>query len=197
MQQFAETCEAIAATTKKLQKTAIVAGYLKSRSIDEAATSAVFLSGKPFPAWEEMTLQVGGQLLWRVVADLSGREEVALTSSYRQRGDLGAVAEDVLPTRPEQALHILDVAELFRHIASARGLAAKTALVRDLLARATPLEAKYVVKIMTGDLRIGLKESLVEETISKAYGAPLADVQRATMLLGDIRETLASPPTVT
>jgi DNA ligase 1 len=78
----------------------------------------------------------------------------------------------------------------FRQIAAARGPAAKTALVRDLLSRATPLEAKYIVKIMTGDLRIGLKESLVEEAIAKACGGTLADVQRANMLLGDIGETL-------
>jgi DNA ligase-1 len=59
-----------------------------------------------------------------------------------------------------------------------------------LLARATPLEAKYIVKIMTGDLRIGLKESLVEEAIARAFGSTLTEVQRANMLLGDIGETL-------
>ena len=99
MQQFAETCEAIAATTKKLQKTAIVADYLKSRTIDEAAVSAVFLSGRAFPAWEETTLQVGGSLLWRVVAELSGKDEAELTAAYRRHGDLGAVAGEVLPER--------------------------------------------------------------------------------------------------
>jgi DNA ligase-1 len=62
--------------------------------------------------------------------------------------------------------------------------------VRDLLARATPVEAKYIVKIMTGDLRIGLKESLVEDAIARAYGGTLAEAQRANMLLGDIGETL-------
>ena len=85
---------------------------------------------------------------------------------------------------------ILEVGKIFREIAAARGPAAKTPLVRDLLARAAPLEAKYIVKIMTGDLRIGLKESLVEEAIAKAYGGTLAEVQRANMLLGDIGETL-------
>lgn len=194
MHKLAETCEAIAATTKKLQKTAIVADYLKSRTTDEAAVSAVFLSGRPFPAWEETTLQVGGSLLWRIVAELSGKDESALTSAYRKRGDLGAVAADVLEERSGQGLQILEVADAFRQIAAARGPAAKTAIVHDLLSRAKPLEAKYIVKVMTGDLRIGLKESLVEEAIAKAYGATLAgaleEVQRANMLLGDIGETL-------
>ena len=208
MRKFAETAEAIAATTKKLQKTALVAEYLKSRPTDEAAASAIFLSGRAFPAWEETTLQFGGRLLWRVVAELSGQTESALAAAYRKHGDLGAVAGDVLPERSGQGLRILEVAETFEHIATARGPAAKAALVRDLLGRATPLEAKYIVKIMTGDLRIGLKESLVEEAIAKAYletpaakllnatkdGAikdgALKEVQRANMLLGDIGETV-------
>ena len=190
MQRLAETCEAIAATTKKSLKTGIVADYLKSRTVDEAAVSAVFLSGRAFPAWEETTLQVGGALLWRVVRELSGKDEATLTSAYRKHGDLGAVAGEVLAERSGQGLSVLEVADTFRQIAAARGPAAKTALVRGLLERATPLEAKYIVKIMTGDLRIGLKESLVEEAIAKAYAGTVAEVQRANMLLGDIGETL-------
>jgi DNA ligase-1 len=189
MQLFAQTCERIAATTKKLEKTSIVAEYLKSRALDEAVTSAVFLSGRPFPVWEETTLQVGGTLLWRTVAELAGKDEKDLTAAYRKLGDLGAVAGEVLPERKSK-LHILDVEKSFREIAAARGPSAKGKLTHYLLADATPLEAKYIVKIMTGDLRIGLKESLVEEAIAKAYGATLPEVQRANMLLGDIGGTL-------
>ena len=190
MQKLAETCDAIAATTKKLLKTGIVADYLKSRTADEAEVSVVFLSGRAFPAWEETTLQVGGSLLWRVVAELSGKDEAALTAAYRKHGDLGAVAGEVLAESSGQGLSVLEVADCFRRVAAARGPAAKGALVRDLLSRATPLEAKYIVKIMTGDLRIGLKESLVEDAIARAYGGTLTEVQRANMLLGDLGETL-------
>ena len=189
MQKLAELCEAIAATTKKLEKVALVAAYFQSVPVDEAAVAAVFLSGRPFPMWEEETLQVGGSLLWRIVGELSGRSESDLTSAYRRLGDLGAVAGDVLPVRVG-GLSVIDVHSAFRAIAAARGPAAKGALVRDLLSHATPLEAKYIVKIMTGDLRIGLKESLVEEAIAKAYETTLPAVQRANMLLGDIGETL-------
>ncbi len=189
MRKFAETCEAIAATTKKLQKIAIVASYVNSSTVDEGAISAIFLSGRPFPAREETTLQVGGTLLWRLVAELSAKSESDLTAAYRRTGDLGAVAADVLPEDSRQGVSILEVAHVFRQIATARGTAARTALVRDLLSRSTPLEAKYIVKIMTGDLRIGLKESLVEEAIAQASGALLSGVQRANMLLGDIGET--------
>jgi DNA ligase-1 len=168
----------------------MVADYFQSRNAHEAAVSAVFLSGGAFPVWEETTLQVGGAVLSRVVAALSGSDENALTASYRKHGDFGSVAGDVLKERPGQGLNVLEVSRIFREIAAARGAAAKAELVRDLLARVTPLEAKYIVKIITGDLRIGMKESLVEEAIAKAYDATLAEVQRANMLLGDIGETL-------
>jgi ATP-dependent DNA ligase I len=191
MIKLAEGCELIAGTTKKLEKIAIVAEYLKSRTPEEASVAAVFLSGRPFPVWEETTLQVGGSLLWRIVAELSGKSEAELTAAYRRSGDLGAVAGELLPV-PESVrdLTVLAVRDKFRQIAAARGPAAKGALVRELLSEATPLEAKYIVKIMTGDLRIGLKESLVEEAIAKAYGGTLGQLQRANMLLGDIGETL-------
>ena len=169
------------ATTKKLLKTGIVADYLKSRTTDEAAVSAVFLSGRAFPAWEETTLQVGGRSLWQIVAELSGKDEAELTAAYRRHGDLGAVAGEVLPERAGQGLNVLEVETTFRRdCCGARGRPPRQPSARDLLARATPLEAKYIVKIMTGDLRIGLKESLVEEAIAKAYGGTLAGAAGAT-----------------
>ncbi len=214
MRKFAEACERIAGTTKKLEKIAIVADYLQSSPPEEASVAAVFLSGRPFPMWEETTLQVGGRLLWQVVEELSGKSAEELTAAYRKHGDLGAAAAEVLPcgdgrlARPNReklggagenehanstdqpGLSILKVQAIFWKIAAARGPAAKALLVRELLSQLTPLEAKYIIKIITGDLRIGLKESLVEEAIAKAYGNKLSEVQRANMLLGDIGETL-------
>ena len=189
MYLLAPACESIARTSKKLEKTQIVGGYLRSRSADEAAVSAVFLSGRPFPAYEQATLGVGGTQLWRAVQELSGKSEAAMTAAYRRHGDLGAAAFDVLsPHKPRtgENLSVIQVEQAFRSIATTRGAAAKLKLVRDLLAQATPLEAKYLVKIMTGDLRIGMKESLVEEGIAKAYGRDVRAVQRASMMLGDL-----------
>ena len=193
MQTFAQAAEKIAATTKKLEKTALLAEYLKSHAVEDAAVAAVFFSGRPFPAWEETTLQVGGTLLWRTVQDLSGLGEKELTDAYRKLGDLGAVAGEVLPTKgkwEDGRSRPPEIQLIFREIAAARGPAAKGILVRKLLSEVSPLEAKYLVKIMTGDLRIGLKESLVEEAIVKAFDGNLKAVQRANMLLGDIGETL-------
>ncbi len=201
MQLLAETCERIGATTKKLEKTAIVAEYFRARDVGDAALSAVFLSGKAFPAYEERTLQVGGSLLWKVVKEVTGASDNELSAGYRKTGDLGATVYSVMVEREPrlgqpkaevgaQALTLADVRSAFDQIAATRTANAKGELLQQLLKRAMPLETKYILKIITGELRIGLKESLVEEAISRAYDEPLAEVQRANMLLGDIGETL-------
>lgn len=191
MQEFASTCEAVAATTKKLEKVRLVAEYFR-RCPAEAAQAAVFLSARPFPAWEERTLQIGGNLLWRAIAELSGKGEVALTAAYRRHGDLGAAAQELLAgSAPEKSL--LTISELgadFERLTRTSNMAQKLAILQDLLRRATALETRYIVKIIGGDLRIGLRESLVEEAIAKAFDCELAQVQRANMLLGDIGQTL-------
>lgn len=196
MQEFAATCEAVAATTKKTEKVRLVADYFHAHP-DEAGQGAVFLSGRAFPAWDERTLQVGGNLLWRAVSELSGKGDVALTAAYRRHGDLGAAAQEVLndhqPTKTAPdvaALSVCELAAVFEQLARTSNTAQKLSRLEDLLRQTTPLEAKYIVKIISGDLRIGLRESLVEEAIAKAFDSSLAEVQRANMLLGDIRETL-------
>jgi DNA ligase-1 len=192
MKQLAETCERIAATTKKLEKTALVADYLRSRGLGDVALSAVFLSGRAFPAFDDRTLQIGGALLWKLVVELAGRREGALSAAYRKRGDLGAAAADVLTANApaSSTIKLAEVRKTFDQIAETRTASAKSALLKSLLERATALEAKYILKIITGELRIGLKDSLVEEAIAKASEEPLDKVQRANMLLGDIGATL-------
>jgi len=192
MQRLAETAERIAATTKKSEKVAIVAEFLRSLAVDDAAHAALFLSGRVFPGYEERTLQVGGALLWRSIVEVSRRTDADLTAAYRKHGDLGAASYQVLISakHPGPGVALAEVADTFEQIAATRGPAGKAKLVIHLLAHATPLEAKYIVKIITGELRIGLKESLVEEAIAKAYQTPLAEVQRANMMLGDIAGTL-------
>jgi DNA ligase-1 len=189
MLQFAELCERIRATTKKTEKVALVADYLSTQPVDEAALAAVYLSARPFPAHEEATLNVGGALLSRIVTELSPG---SLNSAYRKFGDLGEAAGELLRRRKgeQRGLALGEVNEAFRALATARGQAAKSEILRALFQRATALEATYLIKIITGDLRIGLRESLVEEAIAKAYDEPYSAVRRANMLLGDIRETV-------
>ncbi len=109
MIKLAEACERIAGTTKKLEKIAIVAEYLKARTLEEASVSAVFLSGRPFPVWEETTLQVGGRVLWRIVAELSGKSEAELTAAYRQLETWERSAGEVYSCRRARDLADLSV----------------------------------------------------------------------------------------
>jgi len=192
MHSLSQLAESVAETTKKSEKVRLVADYFRSRPTDESAQAAIFLSGRAFAKWEERTLNVGGSLLWRALSEVSGKPDVALTAAYRRHGDLGAAAEEVLQEHSpkESKLTLAGVAAIFDEIARNSRGEHKLRLVKDLLRNATPLEAKYIVKIITGDLRIGLKESLVEEGIAAAYGEKASAVQRAHMLIGDIAETL-------
>ena len=192
MHRLTLAAEAIAATTKKTQKIALLTEYFRLRTVEESAVSALFLSGRVFPALEETTLQAGGSLLWQVLRDLSGASEAAMTAAYRRHGDLGSAAFELLHSvaPPQSVLNVLEVAAELRQVALTRGAAGKAHLLQQLLVRATAIEAKYIFKIVTGELRIGLRESLVEEAIAKAFEALAAEVQRANMLLGDIAETL-------
>ncbi|HKW76712.1 MAG TPA: hypothetical protein VJN64_14370, partial [Terriglobales bacterium] len=192
MPLFSILADSIASTRKKSEKIRLLADYFRSRGVDEAAQAAIFLSGRVFPAWEERTLQAGGSLLWRALAEVSGKPDVALTAAYRKFGDMGLAGEELLAAKESSGatLSLADLAAAFDQIARSSGAAQKLPIIVDLLRRAAPVEAKYIIKIISGDLRIGLRESLVEEAIAAAFGAKLAEVQRANMLLGDIAETL-------
>jgi len=192
MQRFAELCERIAATAKKNEKVAMVAEYFRSLEPAAAAIAAVFLSGRAFPAFDERTLQIGGSAVWKLVSEITGARESAMTAAYRKHGDLGAAAHDVLLAKStsQSTISLWDVRNTFDEVAKIRTATAKSSILKSLLERATALEAKYILKIITGELRIGLKESLVEEAIAKAYEEPLRAIQRANMLLGDIGGTL-------
>lgn len=195
--RLAAAAEAIAATTKKLEKVRITAEYLQSLRSEDAARAALFLTGRAFPAWEETTLQVGGSLLWSALREVSGASDDDMAAAYRRYGDLGSAAADVFAARTKtiapsgrHGLLLGEVEKTFRAIASARGPAAKQELVVKLLETAKPLPAKYLIKIMSGEMRIGLRESLVEEAVARAYSAGLKEVQRANMLLGSIADVV-------
>ncbi|HEX8925773.1 MAG TPA: ATP-dependent DNA ligase, partial [Terriglobales bacterium] len=192
MQVLAQLCEAVAATSKKSEKISIVAKFLHEAPVPNGALAAQFLSARPLAPAKDQTLQVGGALLWRVLADLAEGGDQVLQESYSRHRDLGSAAYDaLLPTAPSQSSFSLeDVAERYQQIADARSVEARAGVLRQLLAQAIALEAKYIVRIMTGEMRIGFKESLVEEAIARAFDAPLPDVKRANMLVGDPAEVL-------
>ncbi len=194
----AQLAEEMAATASRLKKRAaigqaIAAAHADAPEADDAGLFAMYLAGTPFAEADPRKLNAGGALLTRAVLAVSGATDAALTAAYRRHGDLGTAAFDLLANAPEKppSLTLADVAEAFAAMAIARTTAVRTALVEDLLRRATPLEAKYLLKVMLGDMRIGVKQSLVEEAIAFAASTPSApispaQVRHAVMLEADL-----------
>jgi DNA ligase 1 len=188
---FVETADAVGATTKKLEKLRLISEFFQSLNIADAALAARFFSAHAFPKNDERTVGVGGANLSALIAQAAGSAGHNLGSAYRRHGDLGDMAEELLRDKNPQAdLPMAEVAQLFEKLAAARGQAQKTELLANAFNRASAGDVKYIVKIITGDLRIGSKESLVEEAIAKAFARPLTEVRRANMIIGDIGETL-------
>ncbi len=191
MLRFAQTCERIAATSKKLQKTRLVADYLLSLDIEDAARAALFFTGRAFPRFAEDVTQVGGSLIWQALAAVSSASAGEMEAGYRRYGDLGGAAGELLAGKTEnRSLSLAEAQNTLRELAARRGPGQKLELLTQILRRVTPLEAKYFIKILTGELRIGLVEGLVEEALARAYDRPLTEIQRANMLTGDIGAAL-------
>ena len=191
--QFAELCDQLAATTKKLEKRALIADYLRSLSVEDAGRAALYLSGAPFTETDRRGLNAGGSILSRAVAEVSGADRAAMHNSYRRHGDLGAAAEDLLASHriDTTVLTLKELEGSFDAIAAARGASAKLPILLHLLRRLQPIETKYILKLMLGDMRIGVKQSLVEEAIAAAWNAAPEAVREAAMLTGSLPEVVA------
>jgi DNA ligase 1 len=191
MRRFVQTADAVGGTTKKLEKLRLISELFRSLSTPDAALAARFFSAHVFPKHDERTLGVGGMNLSRVIADAAGKAGESIGAAYRRHGDLGDVAEEILQGKNAGAdLSLVEVEQLFEDLAATRVQSQKAELLANAFSRASAADVKYMVKIITGDLRIGSKESLVEEAIAKAFERPLAEVRRANMMTGDIGETL-------
>jgi DNA ligase-1 len=107
-------------------------------------------------------------------------------------GDPGELAAEIVKEAKRSVQPTITLAEtesLIARLSETRGIKNKTALLASVLHHATPLEAKYLVKLLAGDLRIGLREGLVEDAIARVFGRSLEEIAYANMLLGDIGET--------
>src|SRR3979411_2510660 len=191
MRKFVEVANAVGATSKKIEKLRLISEFFKSLSTSDAALAARSLSAHAFAGHDERTLRVGGSLLSRVIAQAAGRAGETLATSYRKHGDLGDMAEELLRAANHDGdLPLADLAALFEELAAVQSQTQRAELLGSAFARASAGGVKYILKIITGDFRIGSKERLVEEAIAKAFARPLMEVRRANMMTGDIGETL-------
>jgi ATP-dependent DNA ligase len=193
LQAFAENAEAVAATTKKLQKASILGSYLPTLSDPDLTRAARYFAGQQFAQNDARTTNVGGSIISAALSEATGFGLEDMSPRYVRLGDPGDVAEEIVrEARPDFEAPSVTLAEtesIITRLSETKGTRNKTAILSAVLRHASPLEAKYLVKLLAGDLRIGLREGLVEDAIARAFGQPLEDVSYANMLLGDIGET--------
>src|SRR3990172_11145697 len=196
MRRLAASLEAVGATASKLQKIDRLAAYLRTLDDDDLRIACTYLTGATFPAGDPRALNVGGAALVEALLAASARTETALHESYLLHGDLGSVAFDLLQQKATTSLFAAPLTlrgvhdALSRMAGSAGGGSRqiKREGLRALFTEADPLEAKYLVRIITSDLRVGLKEGLLEEAVARAFDRPVESGRRANMLISDVGE---------
>src|SRR5256714_2460061 len=191
LEQFARTAEAVAATTKKLEKAALLGEYFQQLDDEDLARAARYFAGHQFAQSDARTTNVGGSIISEALVFATGLHGDDLGTRYARWGDSGDVAFEMFcEAKPDNApnLSLAETESLLARLSATRGKKAKTVVLTEVLSKATSLEAKYLVKLLSGDLRIGLREGLVEDAIARAFNQPLADVAMANMLRGDIGE---------
>ena len=177
------------ATPATLEKTRILGAYFRTLGEDDLRRAAVYMSGRAFSPAQRRTLGLGWSTLSKVISSISGRDEEELGTLFRKHSDLGDWAGEALDARTApQPVSMQDVEETLEAIRTARGNA-KAKPLEALLQRLDPEEARFFVKIIAGEMRIGLSEGLVEAAIAEAFGVSITQVKRVHLITGDIGET--------
>ncbi|KRT63351.1 MAG: ligase I, ATP-dependent (dnl1), DNA ligase (ATP) protein [Chloroflexi bacterium CSP1-4] len=193
MRRWSETAERVAATSRTSEKVAILAAYLRTLTPAELPLAVTYLSGRPFPERDPRTTGLGWAAIAAAAEADADAEDGALGRAYDRSSDLGQAVHDVLAAsgrRPSGELPALtDVDAALSEIATTRGAAEKTRIFRTLLWRCDPLTAKYVVKTLSGEMRIGLREGHLETAIAAAFGRDVEAVKWAGMLTGDLGQS--------
>ena len=201
MRRWSLAAARIAATTRTSEKTRLLADYLRDVEPDALRDAVVFFSGRAFAESDPRAAGLGWATIADAVARVAGVDRLELAAAYDRHSDLGLAVGDLMAARDAQggtgdhatsagpeAPTVPDVAAAFAAIEAASGPAAKSAIFEALLRRCDALTATYLVKILSGELRIGLRDGLLQAAIASAFERPAADVANAAMLTGDIGE---------
>ena len=199
--RFAAVADKIAAQPRRHAKVQLLADYLVTLPGSAAAIATRCACARIGSSGSESQTGVGWALLRRALLERTGLTEAQYRAGFQRFPDAGDAAEAALrthyPDRSEQGLSLLTLEAGLRGLAQARGPAAKLAQVQELLAPLGPTEAKYLIKVLLGDLRIGLKEGLVEDSIAQAWNQPAAAVREAHLLAGDLGDVATHAATGT
>ncbi|MBD5632863.1 MAG: hypothetical protein IAI49_00165, partial [Candidatus Eremiobacteraeota bacterium] len=195
MLAFANACDDIVGLPAKNAKIERLAAYFRSLDRENLRAAARFVSGNPLAAHDERKLAIGGRTLLAAAERTWGVDSALISIAYRESGDLGEALARV--AREPSALGLFSeslspasFADMLDELASASGKAAgkrrEGVCERAFRACRHPREVAYVTKILTGELRIGLREGLVLDAIASAFEREPAVVRRAAMAAGDV-----------
>jgi DNA ligase 1 len=186
---FARAGAAVAATSATSEKAQILGAYFRTLDDDDLRRAAVFMSGRAFGPSQRRTLGLGWTVTSKVVESISGRDPDELQAIFRKHSDIGDWAGEALEGRTEaEEVSLAEVEETLEAIRTARGKG-KAAPLEKLLRRLHPQSARFLVKVISGEMRIGLSEGLVEAAIAEAFRLPVTQVKRVHLVTGDIGET--------
>lgn len=196
--QLAELADELANTGSRLKKRAAIAAAIgqarTAGGVHDAGLFALYLSGEAFSEADTRKLNIGGAMLTKTVREIVSPTEAQFDAAWRRHGDLGAAAGDLFAEnghRPEPTLSLQEIESAFAQIPIAKTTAARQALLAEMLRRCGPVEAKYLIKLINGDMRIGVKQSLIEEAIAVATEQPLTALRHAVMLEADLSHATA------
>lgn len=205
--RFAEAADGVREARGTNRKVRVVADYLASVPPDALPLAATFFTGRPFPRVDERTPRAGWATLRDAVLNVTPWDDVVYAACHRAVGDSGDTVEKLFaleaPRRRGRAqaslldfaadapasggpMTLADAEAAFDALARTRSADERRRLVEEAWIRMSPIEAKYFTKILTGGMRIGLAESLVEEAIARAFERDVSDVRHANMVMGDV-----------
>jgi DNA ligase-1 len=198
---FVDTCEKIRATNSKNTKVNILSDYLYSLNDDEESLpiAVLFFSGRIFPQGSKFVMNIGYSTVIQVLSEIATLDSNQIQKIYLQHGDMGALSEYAVSKKnmvslfQQQPLTLSSIYVRFKQIADTIGSGSskdKKSILKGLLIDSSPLEAKYLIKIINGELRIGLTEGLVEIAISKVFRQDLKDVRNAMLVSGDVSKVV-------
>ena len=194
---FVDLCEKIRTTSSTNIKINIISEYLSSLSEESLSIAVLFFSNRIFPRGSKFTLNIGFSIIMQVLSEIASLDPNQIQQIYLRHGDIGALSEYAVSKKhmaslfQQQALTLSSIHDRLERIADAIGSGSgkeKKNILKGLLTNSSPLEAKYLIKIINGEMRIGLTESLVEIGVSKAFNQELKDVREAMLVSGDISQ---------
>jgi DNA ligase-1 len=197
-----ELLEKVEATKKRLEIINLTSDYIKTLGDEEIEPAVNMMVGRAFPNYSQKTLDVSWSTLTRIFERISVFDRDLFRQAMASTGDIGSATKVVLEQTKarkqtqltQKSLTITEVRTTLNAIAQAQGSGSRTKkerLITTLMSQAEPIEAKYLVKIFTGEMRTGLHEGLMEQAVARAFDVIVQRVQNAAMFLGDIGEVAA------